>query len=816
MRLPPFGPLAPIGSLATAMLFLASLGSWTALESRAQDAPAPSQDAAAEEAPKAEPIPLGRFMARDGLFLHVQSAGLESRESAWKATAAQRMLNETSLGAMLEEVGAQLADRLLDYLPNRKITGAEAVTIVEHLARKGWALGLSADPQAPNGVRGVLVLRGVSDKEAKSLFSRLMGSFWTAEVKPKIERKGSRVMVVVPPEKPEKDAKDQGWVWWPEGDALVIGLFQPSDADSVHAALDGQSPNVEGFEPIADLSKPENGFEPVLTAWFDPAAAGAAVGGGGGEGAGQPLAALAKFFADANVKRIDHRWGFDGDSLVSITRLEAPKPRKGILALFNDPAHDAKNVLAFPEGVDYFASMSVKPEQWPEVITAALGSGEGRADFDTFVEELRARRVEFDKDLLGNLGPRALFYMAPGGSAATPAAAAGAGLLPAPLNAALAGRIPRPVLVAEVVDPPKMGRALEALIFEINKRIKSATMEQAAAIVKAEAEARRAGAGGLPGAEAGGGAPAARKRDAEPPLPEFRLIPGSTSPSERIYMLNTPTNSPVKPLPPGVKPTIRLEGNRLAFSTSPEAARLAIETLRDKDWNPPSEVADAVAKAPDDSVFVFYGDSRDTTPTSLASLPGALQAQINMALALAARGAQAPRNAGGSGPAGFDNAPNPDGYGDPSMPPGESGMMGAGPGGRGGQGQGQAAAPANLIQIRVAPDQLPKADELRAFMFPTTTSVAVDDQTIRIVTREAFPDTIVLATANGALAAILIPAINAANQAAGVDPGDADDAGEAAPGSSAPGSGGPALRIEGGPSSLPGDSAPRNRRRDDG
>lgn len=807
MRLPPFGPLAPFGSLATAVLLLAFFGPLGPEESKAQDAPAPAptQDAAAEEAPKADSIPLGRFIARDRLFLYVESAGLESRDAAWKKTAAQRMLNETSLGVMLEEVGAQLADRLLDYLPNRKITGAETVTIVEHLARKGWAFGLSADPQAPNGVRGVLVLRGVVGKDTKALFSRLMGSFWSAEVKPKIERKGSRVMVVVPPEKPQKDVKDQGWVWWPEGEDLVVGLIQPSDADSIHAALDGQSPSIEGFEPVADLSKPEDGFEPVLTAWFDPVAAGAAVGGG--EGSGQPLAALAKFFADANVKRIDHRWGFDGDSLVSITRLAAPKPRKGILALFNDPSHDAKNVLAFPEGVDYFASMSIKPEQWPEVLGAAMGSGEGRAEFDALVEELRARRVEFDKDLLGNLGPRILFYMAPGGSAATPAAAAGAGLLPAPLGAALAGRIPRPVLVAEVVDPSKMGRALEALVFEVNKRIKSAMMEQAAAIVKAEADARRAGAGGLPGAEAGG-APAARKRDAEPPLPEFRLIPGSTSPTERIYMLNTPTNSPVKPLPPGVKPTIRLEGNRLAFSTSPEAARLAIETLRDKDWTPPSEVADAVAKTPEDSVFVFYGDSRETTPTSLASLPGTLQAQINMALALAARGAQPQRNAGGQGPGGVENEPNPDGYADPSLPPGDSGM-GAGPGGQG----RQAAAPPNLIQIRVAPDHLPRADELRAFMFPTTTSVAVDDQTVRIVTREAFPDTIVLATTNGALAAILIPAINAANQAGAGDP---EEAGEAEPGagSSAPG-GDPALRIEGGPASLPGDSAPRNRRRDD-
>lgn len=63
-------------------------------------------------------------------------------------------------------------------------------------------------------------------------------------------------------------------------------------------------------------------------------------------------------------------------------------------------------------------------------------------------------------------------------------------------------------------------------------------------------------------------------------------------------------------------------------------------------------------------------------------------------------------------------------------------------------------------------------------MFPTTTAIADDDETVRIITREAFPDAIVLATANGALAAILVPAIKAANQAAqDAEAEDGDDDG---------------------------------------
>lgn len=113
------------------------------------------------------------------------------------------------------------------------------------------------------------------------------------------------------------------------------------------------------------------------------------------------------------------------------------------------------------------------------------------------------------------------------------------------------------------------------------------------------------------------------------------------------------------------------------------------------------------------------------------------------------------------------------------------------------------------MRIQVRPDQLPKADELKAFMFPTSTSVVVDDETVRIVTREAFPDAIALATANGALAAILVPAINAAQQAAQGPESDAEEGGEGAPGGqpglpSAPGPG-PALAPGGG---IPAPGAP--------
>ena len=63
------------------------------------------------------------------------------------------------------------------------------------------------------------------------------------------------------------------------------------------------------------------------------------------------------------------------------------------------------------------------------------------------------------------------------------------------------------------------------------------------------------------------------------------------------------------------------------------------------------------------------------------------------------------------------------------------------PGAPGAQGPGgTASAESAMIQLKVDPAKLPKAEDLRALMFPGTTAVTVDDQAIRLVTRESFPN----------------------------------------------------------------------------
>jgi hypothetical protein len=438
------------------------------------------------------------------------------------------------------------------------------------------------------------------------------------------------------------------------------------------------------------------------------------------------------------------------------------------------------------------------------------------------MEKVRSQsRIDFDKDYLSNLGPRMAIYLEPGRSAAAtdeaPQTPAGlAGLDPMAMLASLQGALPKPNLVAELRDPVTFGKALDSIMLIVNKELKAQAMEKAAEdgagdeAVQGPAQARGLGRG-LGGAAGPGGRPARRRSLKNTPAPEFRLMPGNV----KIYMLNVPTGSPLKILPPGVRPTIRMEGNHIAFSSTSEAARAALDTVKKKGWKPGPDVEQALSHLPPGPIFLAVGDPRETVPSLLASLPGTLQAQINSVITLSAGGTPGARP-GGTGPgqpgAGRSfgpgaMAPGPGGPGEsmagrfgrsgmsgrsgfsgasaqPSTPaPNISAAAGVSPDDRFAQAiiaiaRALAAAGGSqdaMIQLKVDPANLPKAEELKALMFPATMAVVVDDTSIRLVSRESFPNVVSGLGMGAAFASVFVPAINAARaraQAAeGVPPG---------------------------------------------
>ena len=492
---------------ALALTLLGGFGAATDARAQAPPAGSASEPSATAQPAATSVTPLPRFVPRDKLILYVDFDGLDAHAEAWQKTAAYKMLNQTPLGVMLEEVAAQLLDKALEGVPNRKLSGAEIVTLVKLMARKGWVLALNANLTGPNPFVGTLVLRGAAakDKEIKSITSRLIGTLMGPEPKPRIERKAGRVLVVVP----RGPAADGGWVWWPEKEDLVIGLMQPSNSDAIIAALDGKAPSAADHAILKELAMPEGSFVPLMTAILDPTAA--------------TRTRMAVFFEQlkttTGLSRLDYRWGFDDDALMSVTRLVAPAPRKPALAIFDQPPLDTKNLIPMPEGVESFVMLSLSPAKALEAVGQIGPAGEVKEQIDELMEKVRSQsRIDFDKDFLSNLGPRMAIYLEPGRSAAAtdeaPQTPAGlAGLDPMAMLASLQGALPTPTLVAELRDPVTFGKALDSIMLIVNKELKAQAIEKAAEDGTADEagqgpEQARGPGRGLGGAAGPGGRPA--------------------------------------------------------------------------------------------------------------------------------------------------------------------------------------------------------------------------------------------------------------------------------------------------------------------
>jgi hypothetical protein len=137
-------------------------------------------------------------------------------------------------------------------------------------------------------------------------------------------------------------------------------------------------------------------------------------------------------------------------------------------------------------------------------------------------------------------------------------------------------------------------------------------------------------------------------------------------------------------------------------------------------------------------------------------------------------------------------------------------MARGGSGGRGGAMPGAAAAgaPADaMVQLKVDPAKLPKAEELKALMFPATWAVAVDDQSVRLVGREAFPSVMGSVGGGAVLTSLLLPAYQVARARA-----EAAATGAAPPGQPGAAVQPPAVAPPASPPAAPGRGGPPGRR----
>ena len=240
-------------------------------------------------------------MPSEGLAALVEHNGLDARPDAWKGTAAYKMLNETSLGAMIEDITVQLIDRGLQGMPGAPLTGKEAVGLLTHLASKGFVIGYcgSLDPPQPKAV--VVVIRDAAKNPA---FKKVI-----AGIPPLNEPAAQKV-----------DAPGGRKVWqmggppirfWYEKDDFVLSFAPPGAPDPVVNVLEGKAPSALKNPARAALAQRETGDIPVGLMFLDLEALAA------------PASQAVDLGLDA-IKRIEGRLAILDKGLVTSFGVHAP------------------------------------------------------------------------------------------------------------------------------------------------------------------------------------------------------------------------------------------------------------------------------------------------------------------------------------------------------------------------------------------------------------------------------------------------------------------------------------------------------------
>ena len=321
------------------------------------------------------------------------------------------------------------------------------------------------------------------------------------------------------------------------------------------------------------MTQPKDGFEPAAYGFVDLAAL-------------PPVPANAAKAGLDGVKRIELQWGFQDEALMTLVRVVAPSPRRGVLAFFDQPTFDLRSLPPFPAGHSPFAVFAVDLARTYDQFVALVkatdpGGGQG---VEAFENAIRGQfGLDPRNDLLKHLGPNLVLYSQ--ATAAPPKANPMAAIM-----AAYTGL----TLTFQVRDEAALSKQLEVLVKGINQVL-----------------AQR---------PPGGGADA----------PQFRKKDGPRT----EYVLEFPPGSiPDGPLGT-LSPTIALDKEQLIISATSAAAEKALALVAgpaDKRWSVTGAYVRVAERIPRNLMMLVITDPRETMPAVIENLPAiaqALNAQI--------------------------------------------------------------------------------------------------------------------------------------------------------------------------------------------
>jgi prepilin-type processing-associated H-X9-DG protein len=584
--------------------------------------------------------PLARYLPQQDLAGYLEFEGLDAHRAAWRKSAAYKLLNDTSLGVLLEDIATQAVDQAQQSRPQEhRIAAAEYLNLLKHAARDGLALGVFG--KGPDNLHVVFVMHKGSRPETTRLLDTLAAGPDQPEQKPAPAQKNGRTV----------HALGTDMCWWAE--KLDLILTDNDGFDTIVGVIDGKQPSAVSHPVRAALTQPKDGIEPAAYGFVDLAAL-------------PPVPAEGAKVGLDGVKRVELQWGFQDEALMTLVRVVAPSPRRGVLAFFDQPTFDFQSLPPLPAGLPAFAVLSVDLAKTYDQFVALVKSTNPGGDqgVDAFENAIRTQfGLDARNDLLKHLGPKVAIY-----SQLTAPPAEGNPM--AAIMAAYTGL----TLTFQVKDEAALGKQLEVLIKGINQVLEQGPQ--------------------------GGGADRPQFRKKDGPRSEYVLeFPPGSVPDGPMAMLS---------------PTIALDKEQLIISGTSAAAEKSLGLVAgaaEKRWSATDATVRVAERVPGNLEMLVVTDSRVTMPAVIDNLQAIAQA-LNTQMAQA-RG-------GRNGPA---------------------------------------------FNLQIDANKLPKGDQLRPLLFPSTMSLTADDQGLQIHQREAVPS-LTSPTNAGVLVALLLPATQSAREAA--------------------------------------------------
>ncbi len=531
---------------------------------------------------------LARCIPKAGLFAYVEYHGIEAHKEAWTKTAANKILNDTATGAMIEDLVRQFLDAQLAQVSPaaRPASGSELTAVFKHIATHGVVYASNFRTRTQHPATTIVFPAALRDEASKKTFGPMVRLLTTGSKTEPFVKPGGRSIIKVTP----NGTTGPGLFFWKEKNSdLIIA----DDPDAVIAALDGKSPSAADNPIRKDLFAAESGAEAIGGAMFDVSSVPA--------GPSQ----MANFFTQAgidpkSIKRLEYRLGFRGSDLTHEIRLVTPSPRVGVLAMLDGPKFDVKLLPPIPDSMIEFGAMSIDPAKlFGQLAAMAKASGaDTNHAFSSIEATVKAKtKMRLREDILGRFGPRLIVYKMPTKTKTEPRAGGLLGMLG---SGGL--QVPRSAMLVEIKDAKAVASMLDQLMLVANKELKTR-------IVAA------------PPTEAGERPKTASKAE----VPEIKV----TLNNPKTYSLNLP---PSLGAMTNLRLTVVVGKKYLVIATMPDVAKEAI-TAESKGTSAggkglAAEAAKVVQGMPTGMMILTVTDPRSTLPEGLANLPTSLAAAL--------------------------------------------------------------------------------------------------------------------------------------------------------------------------------------------